>query len=133
VFWAGRDDKKACNKHLGTIRKRKQRQKAKTEQAKTEEQVRAQRKEAAIKRLSRTAVALLNAIVIHGHRVFWKIDNAAWKELRDDPSVLRVSNPHVVRQTLNMLVNRGYLRHSERAGRPREGRYEPRQKLIDLW
>lgn len=131
VFWAGRDDKKACGKHLGTIRKRKQRQKTKVEQAKTEEQVRAQRKEEVVRGLSRTAVALLNSIVIHGNRIFWEIDNQAWTELKQIPG-FRVPQRYVIRRTLTMLVDRGYLRHDERA-ESHEDRYEPRQKLIDLW
>jgi ribosomal protein S27AE len=133
VFWAGRNDKTACDKHRGTIRKRKQRQDKQAEREKTKEQLYAEQKEQAIKTFSRTAIAVLDAIVIGGNRVFNKIDYAVWFALKDDGSGRRVPNPHIVRGTLNMLVRRGYLTHNERAGRPREDEYEPRQKLIDLW
>lgn len=72
VFWAGRDDKKACDKHAGTIRKRKQRRNEKAEQIKAGKQAaehkRVPLKEETVKRFSRRAVALLDAIVIGGNR-----------------------------------------------------------------
>jgi hypothetical protein len=135
IFWAGRIDKHACDKHVGQRRKGKQRQKEKVEQTKTGEQAaelkHAHLKEEAVKRLSPTAVALLNSIVIHGNRIFWKIDNQAYEELKQIPG-FRVPQRYIIRRTLTMLVDRGYLRHDERA-ESHEDRYEPRQKLIDLW
>lgn len=135
IFWAGRIDKQACDRHVGQRRKGKQRRKQKEEQAKAGKQVaerqRAQLKEESVKGLSRTAVALLNAIVIKGHRIFYEIDNEAWSELKQIPG-FRVPQRYVIRRTLTMLVHRGYLRHDERA-ESHEDRYEPRQKLIDLW
>jgi len=137
LFWAGRIDKKVCDKDAGNWRKAKQRRRQRAEGRQAEqdaaERQHAQVKAEAAKRLSRTAVAVLNAIVIEGKRIFLEIDVAAWRELKANPLVQRPPNPHIVRRTLTMLVRRGYLRHIERAGQPRKDRYEPRQKLINLW
>lgn len=135
LFWAGRNDKVACDDHVELWRRRKNRQKEKEERLNDGKQAtehkHAQLKEEAVKRLSRTAVALLNSIVIHGNRIFWMIDNQAYDELKQIPR-FRVPQRYVIRRTLTMLVDRGYLRYLERAER-HEDRYEPRQKLIDLW
>lgn len=137
LFWAGRIDKKVCDKDAGKWRKARQRQRLKAEGRQAEqdaaERQHAQLKAEAVNRLSRTAAAALNAIAIEGKRIFWEIDDAVWRELKADPLVRRVPNAHIVRRTLTMLVTRRYLRHIERAGQPRKDRYEPRQKLIDLW
>jgi len=49
------------------------------------------------------SVVLFNyTLAVNKSSIFWKIDNAAWEELRNNPSVLRVANSHIVRQTPNM-------------------------------
>jgi len=132
VFWAGRDDKKTCDKHAEKERKRKQRQNKKAEA----KQQAAERKDAELKKalhgLSRTAIALLNAIVIGGKRTFNKIDFAAWKELDDDPSVQRVPPFRIVRNTLNMLVKRGYLDHVPKDD-PDHDLYIPEPRIMKAW
>jgi len=132
VFWAGRADKVACDRHAGQWRKSEQRRKGKAEAKKQA----AERKDAQLKKalrgMSRTAVALLNAIVFGKQRVFYKIDHAAWDELDDNPSVLRVPNRRIVRRTLTMLVDRKYLTHQPQDD-PLDDLYFPEQHLIKAW
>lgn len=130
LFWAGRVDKVACDKHAEQWRKSKQRTKQKAEQAQAEKEASERRIRKELKGMRRTAVALLNAIVIGKERVFWKIDNEAYIYLKQSPLVRRVSNERIVRQTLKMLVDRGYLSH-EPHGNPREDRYFASKKLLD--
>jgi hypothetical protein len=132
LFWAGRVDKVACDKHAGKLRKSKQRKKEKEDRAKAEKEASDRKIRNQLKRMSRTAVALLNAIVFKGERVYWKIDTAAYWELKDNNLVLRAPNYRIVRQTLTMLVDRGYLRH-EPQGDPAEDYYLPQRKLLNHW
>lgn len=132
LFWAGRVDKTVCDKHAEQWRKSRQRireraDKARAEKEATERQIRNE-----LKAMSRTAVAFLNAIVFGNERVYWKIDNAAYWELKDNPLVRRVPNDRVIRRTLAMLVARGYLRHVPH-GDPTEDYYVPLKKLLDHW
>jgi len=132
LFWAGRVDKEACPNHAERWRKNKQRQRKKLDAEKQE----AQRKEAQLARelnqLSRTAVALLNAIVFGGSHIFYEIDYDAWVELKDDPAVRRVTNTEIVRLTLNMMVRRGYLRHVHQGDHDQD-HYFPEQHLVKAW
>ena len=79
--------------------------------------------------MSRTAIAVLNAIVFGNEHVFWKIDNEAYIYLKQSPLVMRVPNRRIVRQTLTMLVDRGYLSH-EPHGNPLEDQYFAEKKLL---
>jgi hypothetical protein len=132
LFWAGRIDKVACDKHAARWRKRKQRRKEKAARATVAGRQHAERKAEAIKGFSPTAVAILNAIAIGGERVFWKIDHAVFGDLEKNPSVKIVPQRHIVRRTINMLVRLGFLEHAERA-EDYEDEYTPTPKLIDLW
>ena len=90
LFWAGRVDKEVCGKHAELWRKRNQRQKKEEEKAKaTQLAIEAERRKV-LKTLSRTAAAVLNAIILDGNRVFHRIDNEAAVELKENPSVRRV-------------------------------------------
>jgi hypothetical protein len=133
VFWAGRDDKRVCDKDAERSRKREQRRKGKVEAAKQA----AERKDAqlklALQRLSPTAVALLNAIVIKGIRTFYKIDFEIWHELKEDSGVRRVPNLRIVRRTLNMLVNRGYLNHNPHRDDQDLDYYFPEPHVTKAW
>jgi hypothetical protein len=132
LFWAGRDDKKACDKHAGYLRKKRQRQtkKEQTDKQKLERKD-AQRKKP-LKALSHTAVAVLNSIVIHGNRLYHDIDDAAALELKQNPAVQRVANRRIVRQVLTMLVDREYLTHSL-GKNANYDIYEPAQQLAKDW
>lgn len=132
LFWAGRVDKVVCNKHAEQWRKSKQRSKKKADEAKAEKEATERKIKKELEGMSNTAVAVLNAIVFAGERVFYKIDFKAWEELDENPSVRRVPNRRIVRRTLTMLVDRGYLTHEEQ-GDPLDDYYLPRKKLLDYW
>jgi hypothetical protein len=133
LFWAGRIDKEACDKHAEQWRKSRQRRKEKAIAAiQAAERADAQlRKE--LQSLSPTAVALLNAIVIGGEKVFYKIDEAAWRELKNHPAVRRVPPFRIVHRTLTMMVNRGYLRHNPHRDDFHKDYYFPEQHLVEAW
>lgn len=130
IFWAGRADKEACDKHAQQWRKTRQRRKERENQA----EAHARREEAQLKRtitrLSPTAHAVISAIMANQKRVFLNIDDSAASYLYG--TVLHVPSRYIVRQTLTMLVRRGYLDYFEDVNH-NEDRYSPRQKLIDLW
>jgi hypothetical protein len=132
LFWAGRIDKVVCDRHADQWRKSKQRIRNRADLAKAEREASERKIREELKGMSRTAVALLNAIVFANERVFWKIDNQAWSELKENPLVRRVPNRRIVRQTLTMLVDRDYLSHEEQ-GDPLDDYYLPRKKLLDHW
>lgn len=132
VFWAGRDDKQACDKHAEQWRKSEQRRRKREEQAQEEKEAAERKIRKELRGMSRTTVALLNAIVFANQRVFYKIDYEAWVELDENPSVLRAPNRRIVRRTLTMLVDRGYLRH-EPQDDPLEDYYLPQRKLLNHW
>jgi hypothetical protein len=132
LFWAGRDDKVVCDRHAEQWRKKNQRDRQKKDQARAKKEVEESKITKELEGMSRTAVALLNAIVFAKQRVFYKIDYEAWVELDENPLVRRVPNRRIVRQTLTMLVNRGYLTH-EPQDDPLDDYYLPRKKLLDRW
>lgn len=80
--------------------------------------------------MSRTAIAVLNAIVFGNKHVFWKVDDEAYIYLKRSPLVRRMPNRRIVRQTLKMLVDRGYLSR-EPHGNPLEDQYLAEKKLLD--
>jgi hypothetical protein len=130
LFWAGRVDKVACNKHSEQWRKSKQRVKQKQNQEQAEKEASERKIKKELAGMSRTAVAILNAIVVNNQYVFHAIDNEAYIYLKQSPLVRRVPNERIVRQTLKMLVQRGYLEHEER-GNPKKDRYFALKKLLD--
>jgi hypothetical protein len=131
LFWAGRADKVACNKHVERWRKRENRRNQKGKEAEVKTERAAAKLEKTIRGLSKTATALIIAIMARHCRLFHKIDQEASYEI-DEISWERVPSSYIVRQTLTMLVKRGYLEHRP-SGNPFEDRYEPEDKLFELW
>jgi hypothetical protein len=135
LFWAGRSDKKACDEHVGLLRKRRNRRDKRERETEVKHAEatnrRAEEAQKALSKMSPTAIAVIRAIMRPERpRLFWEIDWWVAYEHRESGEVIR--STHVVRQTINKLVKDGYLTYSESA-EPEEDRYEPRQKLIDLW
>lgn len=135
MFWVGRDDKRACDKHVGRWRQREYRRNKKEKEAEAEQAEAANRKgekaKEALSELSPTAIEVIRAIMRPERpRLFWDIDWWVAYGHRQSSEVVR--STHVVRQTITKLVRDGYLMYSESA-EPEEDRYDPTQKLIDLW
>lgn len=139
ISTSARSKQAEVHSHDSTVckcgRKRKQRLKEKDEQEKAEQRA-LERKEAqlkeALKRMSATAVAILNVIVIDKQHIFHQIDNWAASQLKENPSILKVPSRRIVRRTLTMLVDRGYLTHDSQDD-PLNDRYDAKQKLLDDW
>lgn len=131
LFWAGRGDKWACPKHAAKWRKREYRRKQRGKQAELKAERAAANLEKTIRGLSKTAKAVIIAIMAGHFRLFHNIDQeACYGSAR--MSWERIPSSYVVRQTLAMLVKRGYLEHFP-AGNPLEDRYEPEEELMELW
>lgn len=131
LFWAGRADRWTCSRHLMQWRQKEYRRKKKQSQAETKRERTEAQKRKTIASLSRTAVALITAIMVGGYRVYWEIDNQACYYLRQIP-VKKVPSNRIVRRTLTMLVKQGYLTYSPNVD-PTEDRYEPDDELTDFW
>jgi len=136
LFWIGRLDKKACDRHVGLLRKRKNRRVKKETEAEAKRIEAANREEEdaweALSGMSKTAIDVISAImaVPERPRFFWDIDWWVAHEHRKNGEVTRSTK--VVRQTINKLVKDGYLTYHESA-EPKDDRYEPRNKLDIVW
>jgi len=137
LYWAGREDKAACDKHVDRWRKRQNRQDI--EQRKTADAAE-QRKQAARKTLAAmttTDRSVIRAIMVKDACFFWQIDVACWDQFYYDDRVPR--SKYVVRNVTHKLYKKGYLDYAESAERRDkrgfsfEDRYTPTRKLIDLW
>lgn len=131
LFWAGRAEKEACDRHKEQWRKQRQRRNEKRKQAEVDSERDAAQLEKTIRGLSKTATAVIIAIMAGHCRLFHNIDQEACYGI-GQTSWERIPSSYVVRQTLAMLVKRGYLEHYP-AGNPLEDRYEPEDKLSELW
>ena len=137
LFWAGREDKTACDKHAGRRRKRqnrldiKLRKKAAAARSKKEEATKT------FDGMNRTQQSVIRAIMVSGAREFGVIDATSWQEFFGEGRVPR--STLIVRRTTHKLFKDGYLEFHESAERRNRygfskwDRYEPTQKLIDLW
>lgn len=131
LFWAGRDDKKACNNHGGRVRKANNRRDIKQRKSVAAAKRRTEAARTTLGEMSPTAVLVIRAMMTKERsRLFWEIDWWAAYFCRDLGETIR--STRVVRLTINKLVKDGYLEYSESAN-PEEDRYDPTQKLMDLW
>lgn len=133
LFWTGRIDKVACNKHAKQWRKSRQRLREREGRAKAEREALERKIRKELQRMSHTAVAVLDAIVLRKQYLFWKIDNDVADHLDENPLVRRVPSTYIVRQTLTMLVERGYLTHEQNEQDERKDRYFAENKLLRRW
>jgi hypothetical protein len=137
LFWAGRDDKKACDKHIALERQREYRRKKK--QADTKAAAKRAQNEARqiLSGMKTTAQSVIRAIMASDASQFGEIDGAAWQEFYNDGMVPR--STWIVRNVTHKLYKDGYLDYHESAdSRDRRGfsiydRYTPTRKLISLW
>lgn len=130
-FWAGRDDKKACDKHVGRLRKRNNRREIKKRENTAAVELRKAEAEKTLAAMSMTAQSVIRVIMARKVRSFGRIDVESSHELYDSGEVIRSTK--IVRQVTHKLMKDGYLEYRESADHPREDRYIPTQKLIDLW
>lgn len=135
MFWVGRDDKRVCDKHVDRWRQREYRRNKKEKEAEAEQAEAANRKgekaREALSKLSPTAIEVIRAMMRPERpRLFWDIDWWVAYGHRQSDDVTR--STIVVRRTINKMVKDGYLTYSESA-EPDEDRYEPKQKLVNLW
>ena len=137
LFWAGRKDKKACDKHGDRVRKATNRRDTK-ERKRAAATKRRQREATKIfNEMNRTAQSVIRAIMVSGAETFGSIDVVSWHEFFNDGRVPR--STRVVRLTTHKLFKDGYLEFHESAERRNrfgfsaDDRYYPTQKLIDLW
>jgi hypothetical protein len=137
LFWAGREDKKACDKHGDRVRKTNNRQDINQRKSAAAAKSRKQDAAKTLDQMNRTALSVIRAIMESGAREFGVIDATSWHEFFDDGRVPR--STLIVRRTTHKLFKDGYLEFHESAERrDRYGfskwdRYYPTQKLIDLW
>jgi hypothetical protein len=137
LYWAGRKDKAACDKHVERWRKRENRRDIK----KREEAADAKRKRdearETLAAMTTTARSVIRAIMVSDARLFGDIDGACWHQFHNDDRVPR--STEIVRNVTHRLHKDGYLDYFESAERPDrrgfsvEDRYTPTRKLIDLW
>jgi len=137
LFWAGRDNKKACDKHVALWRQREYRKKKKKKQSAAEIE---RENAAATKTLSamnRTRLSVIRAVMVSGARKFGAIDVASWWDFWNDGLLPR--SMLVVRRVTHKLHKEEYLDYAEsverrdKRGFSIEDRYSPTQKLTDLW
>jgi DNA-binding MarR family transcriptional regulator len=142
LFWAGRSDKKACDKHIGLLRKRRNRQDIKNREKQKEADAKADAKRVEAKRrkekatktfeaMTVTARSVIRAIMGQGARSFGEIDYEHWQEFYKGGKLPR--STQVVSRVTHKLHKDGYLDYSESADERRLDRYDPTQKLRDLW
>jgi hypothetical protein len=138
LFWAGRDDKVACDTHVARWRQKEYRRNKKIRDATTATKRRKAQAINTFDGMSRTAQAVIRAIIgAERPRSFGRIDSESADDLRDTDDV--IPSTWVVRNVTHSLYKDGYLDFYESADRrDRRGfspndRYYPTQKLIDLW
>jgi hypothetical protein len=137
LFWAGRADRMACDAHVGQWRQSEYRRNKKRTQAENQRERSEAQRRTMISKLSHTEVAVINAIMAHGMRVHWEIDDRAcyelrWLRERGKIRMERIPNNYIVRLILARLVRDEYLTHQPDVD-PTEDRYEPEDELLGLW
>src|ERR1043166_9244070 len=143
LYWAGREDKAACDKHVDRWRQRKYRdEKRKRERAAADQQRRDEATEI-LRALSKAKRAVIRAIMGKDASDFYEIDVAVWHEYNDAGILPR--SKLVIRRSTHRLYRDGYLEYRESADRLEStdrrtrrkvspyDRYTPTRKLIDLW
>lgn len=137
LFWAGRANILACDKHVDLWRRREHRRREKIRKTKAETK---RLKEVATNTLdgmTTTAQSVIRAVMGAERRLFWEIDGECWYEFYNDDRVPRSSE--IIRNVTHRLHKDGYLEYHESADRrdrrgfSKSDRYYPTQKLIDLW
>lgn len=137
LFWAGRADKVACDKHV--VRWRKRQNRIDLKQRKDTAATKRKKQEATktLDQMNRTAMSVMRAIMVSGARKFSTIDFQSWHDFYNDDLLPR--STLVVRRVTHKLHKDGFLTYHESADRrDRYGfspndYYYPTQKLIDLW
>lgn len=137
LFWAGRDDKKACDKHGGRVRQKKHRRDIKSRKFAADIQRRKDEATKTFDAMTTTKRSVIRAIMVKDAREFWEIDGACWHQFNDDGRVPR--STWFIRNSTHRLYKDGYLEYAESADKKdRRGfspydRYTATPKLTDLW
>jgi hypothetical protein len=131
IFWAGRDDKVACSKHVEVWRKRRNRPQEKERRKEADRRHRKEELRETLSSMTPTAIAVIRAVGLHNSRYFYEIDWWVDNDFREigerSPTTL------AVRQTTKPLVREKYLEHSPNPMKSKEDYYTARPKLIKLW
>lgn len=118
-------------------RQREYRRKRKIRETTTAAERRKEQATKTFEGMTKTARSVIRAIMAEGARSFGDIDGQAWQEFYYSGKVPR--STEIVRNVTHRLYKDGYLEYFERADhRDRRGfsnydRYNPTQKLTDLW
>jgi hypothetical protein len=137
LFWAGRGDKKACDKHVAGWRKTQNRRDIKQRKTVAATKRRKQKATETFDQMNRTAQSVIRAIMASGARKFTTIDGYSWHDFNDDDLLPR--STWVVRNVTHSLYKDGYLTYHEsaerrdRRGFSNDDRYYPTPKLTELW
>lgn len=137
LYWAGRKDKAACDKHVDRWRKRENRRAITKREIAAATEQRKQEARKTLAAMKTTARSVIRAIMVSDACSFGSIDVACWHQFYDDGRVPR--STCVVRNVTHRLYKDGYLNYAEsaerrdRRGFSIEDRYTPTPKLIDLW
>jgi hypothetical protein len=137
LYWAGRGDKAACDKHVERWRKRENRRDIKKREIDAATKRRRDEATETLLGMKTTALSVIRAIMESDARSFGAIDVAVWNQFYYDDRV--PPSTWIVRNVTHKLYKDGYLDYHESAdSRDRRGfsiydRYTPTQKLIDLW
>jgi len=137
LFWAGRVDKEACDKHVDLWRKRNNRQDIKLRKNAAATKRREHEATKTLEGMTKTALSVIHVIMAKKARSFRTIDIESSHRLYDSGEVIRSTK--VVRQTTHKLFKDGYLEYYESAERrdrhgfSNDDRYYPTQKLRALW
>jgi hypothetical protein len=133
LFWAGRDDKKACDKHGERVRQANYRRDIKDRKTAAAGKRRKHEVKTTLNEMKRTARAVIRAVMVARKRKFQRIDvqtsQILWSAYGFIPST------RVIRNVTHKLHKDGYLDYfpSAERGFAIEDQYYPTQKLIDLW
>jgi hypothetical protein len=137
LYWAGRKDKKACDKHVDRWRKRQNRRDIEQRETAAATEQRKQEARETLAAMTTTARSVIRAIMVSEARLFSDIDGACWHQFYNDERVPR--STEIVRNVTQRLYKDGFLDYHEsaerrdRRGFSVEDRYTPTRKLIDLW
>lgn len=137
LYWAGREDKKTCDKHGERWRKRQNRQDIERREIAAAAEQRKQEARETLAAMTTTARSVIRAIMVKDAREFWEIHSACWDQFYYDDRIPR--SGWIYRNATHRLFKDGYLNYAESAERrdkrgfSKEDRYTATRKLIELW
>lgn len=137
LFWAGRKDKKACDKHVDVWRQRQHRREVEKRETAAADERRKQAARETLFAMGTIKLSVIRAIMDDGPDTFAAIDARVWQICNDasDRPIRRTA----VRKAAHELYRAGFLHYRESADRrdacgfSRFDRYPITVKLDRLW